>query len=133
MEMAQLHSAYLVYKPNTADSTSTKFEHALINAGAIVAVVLVSTFGIVACYKSNCSKVTQLQSDLLMRQFLVLYLMFASSTLLGFAGGLVAYSAIAQYDVHIDTLSFTWIMFNFAITGVVAIFYQKVRSFTNSI
>lgn len=79
------------------------------------------------------------------------YLIFASASLLGYSGGFVALTALEVrcvclamlstrcslflynklpsqvYQIRIDWPSFVFLMYNFAIVGVVAVFWQKVQ------
>jgi presenilin 1 len=58
--------------------------------------------------------------------------MFASAMLLGFLGGQMFTVAINKYQLAIDKISFYITMYNFAIVGVAAVFYQKgMPSFIN--
>jgi hypothetical protein len=55
------------------------------------------------------------------------YLIFASANLLGYTGGFVAYTAFQVYGTVIDWPTFLFVMYNFAVGGVTAVFWQKVR------
>ncbi|KAF0711777.1 Aste57867_5035 [Aphanomyces stellatus] len=110
---AQIAQAYLVYQPEDGESDSTLLGHALINALAIVGFFVVATFVIVICYKfkfTNC---------------LVGYMFLSSAVLLGVLGGHLVIVALEQVDVVVDSISFWFIMYNFAVVGVLSIFYQK--------
>ncbi|TYZ58950.1 hypothetical protein PybrP1_001810 [[Pythium] brassicae (nom. inval.)] len=115
---AALADAYLVYDPDSeADaSNSTKFGEAVINALVIVSFFLVATVVIVCCYKFNFNRL------------LIGYMMFSSAMLLGLLGGNILTIAIAQSDVIVDAFSVLFSMYNFAVVGVIAIFYQKGTS-----
>ena len=54
------------------------------------------------------------------------YLIFASASLLGYSGGFVVMTAFEVFDVRISWPTFVFLMYNFAIVGVVAVFWQKV-------
>lgn len=58
-------------------------------------------------------------------KFLVGYMVFSSASLLGLLGDYMTSIAIQIYQIPIDIISYTIIMFNFAIVGVISIFYQK--------
>jgi presenilin 1 len=94
-------------------SAGTQFGEAAINALVIVCVICAATFGLVACYYFRCLKL------------LLAYLMLASTMLLGYSGGFMVYTAIRVYKIVIDLPTFLFIMWNFAITGVVAIYWQQ--------
>jgi hypothetical protein len=53
------------------------------------------------------------------------YMVIASTILLGFLGGQIFHVAIQKYDLSIDQLSYYVTMYNFAVVGTIAIFYQK--------
>lgn len=58
-------------------------------------------------------------------QLLIGYMMFSSAMLLGMLGGNILRIVIARLQVPVDVLSMMFAMFNFAVVGVIAIFYQK--------
>jgi len=60
---------------------------------------------------------------------MIAYLIFASASLLGYSGGFVVMTAFEVYDVRISWPTFFFIMYNFALVGVVAVFYQKVGAY----
>jgi hypothetical protein len=109
-------STYLVYNEGSgggSQSGGEQFGQALINALVIVGVICVATFVLVLCYYFRCLKV------------MVAYLIFASVNLLGYSGGFMAYTAIQVWQITADWPSFVFIMYNFAIGGAVAVFWQK--------
>jgi len=53
------------------------------------------------------------------------YLMFASMNLLGYSGGFLAVTAIMVLRLTVDWGTLAALMFNFAVGGVVAVFWQK--------
>ena len=106
--------SYLVFTPSSASSATSHVEHAILNALVIACSVLCSTFIIVACYRYNCTKC------------LVGYMIFSSGMLLSFFGSFFFYTLIVQEHLTCDYLSFFIMMYNFAIVGVLAIYYQKV-------
>ncbi|KAL7552572.1 hypothetical protein ACHAWF_015809 [Thalassiosira exigua] len=71
------------------------------------------TFGIVLLYKYRCMKV------------LIGYMMFSSMTLLGVLGAELFAVAIEKYRIPIDWFTFVFGLYNFAVVGVTAIFYQN--------
>ncbi|DAZ94900.1 TPA: hypothetical protein N0F65_003070 [Lagenidium giganteum] len=113
---AALANAYLVYSPDESDASAsdgTKLEEAVINALAIVSFFLVATFVIVFCYKYNFTRM------------LIGYMMFSSAMLLGLLGGHMATVVIGQLHLTVDVITMLMATYNFAVVGVVAIFYQK--------
>eukprot|EP00558_Chaetoceros_sp_UNC1202_P008283 CAMPEP_0197234578 /NCGR_PEP_ID=MMETSP1429-20130617/2295_1 /TAXON_ID=49237 /ORGANISM="Chaetoceros sp., Strain UNC1202" /LENGTH=453 /DNA_ID=CAMNT_0042693023 /DNA_START=117 /DNA_END=1478 /DNA_ORIENTATION=- len=71
------------------------------------------TFGIVLLYKYRCMK------------FLIGYMVFSSASLLGVLGDYMAGIAVEIYRIPIDVVSYHLLLYNFAVVGVTAIFYQK--------
>lgn len=109
------------------------------NALVIVSFFLVATFVIVFCYKFNFNRVRS-PNDLLRvgmprakvltarpssSQALIGYMMLSSAMLLGMLGGNMVIIATTQMHVPVDVFSLLFAMYNFAVVGVVAIFYQK--------
>lgn len=128
--LQQSMSSYLIYKEDAAtlppvagngssssgDSSSSNESvwQSLVNALAIIGGVAGMTFVMVLLYKYNCMK------------FLVGYIMFASTGILGFEGGQLADIILTDnFGWPVDWISFLFILFNFSLVGVVSIFYQK--------
>eukprot|EP01138_Halocafeteria_seosinensis_P015973 gb/GECG01016301.1/.p1 GENE.gb/GECG01016301.1/~~gb/GECG01016301.1/.p1 ORF type:complete len:548 (+),score=64.56 gb/GECG01016301.1/:1-1644(+) len=97
----------------SSSPSGTVIGEAVINALVIVGVITVATFLMVLLYKYRCFKC------------MVGYLIFASAMLLGYSGGFVAFTAIRVYNIRIDWFTFVFLMYNFAIVGVIAVFWQK--------
>lgn len=55
------------------------------------------------------------------------YMALSSAVLLGLIGGAVWLSALEVFQIPCDAFSFYGVLWNFAVVGVVAIFYQKVN------
>ncbi|KAL3811151.1 hypothetical protein ACHAXA_001366 [Cyclostephanos tholiformis] len=108
-----LDQTYQVFTLSDDQSAATNLGLGLVNALVIVSVITGMTFLIVLLYKYKCMKL------------LIGYMMFASAMLLGFLGGLMFKVLIDKYQLTIDQISFYITMYNFAIVGVVAVFYQK--------
>lgn len=111
----QFASAYNVWQiDNSAESSAGRNLAASIgNALVMVCVIATMTFGIVFLYKYRCMK------------FLIGYMVFSSASLLGVLGDYMGSIAIEIYRIPIDVISYYLLMYNFAIVGVTAIFYQK--------
>ena len=58
-------------------------------------------------------------------KILVGYMVVASCLLLGFLGGQMFNVAIQKYKLEIDWITYICFMYNFAIVGTIAVFYQK--------
>jgi hypothetical protein len=113
MGAEQLASAYHVWDIDSTASTGKNLVASIGNALVMVTFIGTMTFGIVLLYKYRCMK------------FLIGYMVFSSASLLGLLGDYMASVAIEIYRIPIDKISYTLIMYNFAIVGVTAIFYQK--------
>lgn len=111
----QAFSSYLVFDEDGEASGSTLLGESLINALVIIGFVAVLTFVMVLLYKYNCMK------------FLIGYIMFASTAILGFEGGQLIDTIVVQsFEWPVDWPSFLYVMYNFAVVGVISVFYQKV-------
>lgn len=108
-----LSDAYEVFDNSSTSSTAATLGFSLLNALIIVSVICAMTFGIVLLYKYRCLKC------------LLGYMMFSSAGLLGFLGGTMFQVAINKYHLAVDNFSFYFSMANFAIVGVIAIFWQQ--------
>ena len=56
---------------------------------------------------------------------LFVYLVFASAVLLSVMGGFMAYTAIQKFEMVVDCFTFYFLLYNFAVVGVLSIFYSK--------
>jgi presenilin 1 len=111
-------STYLVYQEGGGGGGgggggAAQFGEALVNALVIVGVICAATFVLVLCYYFRCLKL------------MIGYLIFASVNLLGYSGGFMAISAIQLAQWPVDWASLVFVMYNFAIGGAVAVFWQK--------
>ena len=115
-------NTYLVYAPtassgsspsSSSTSSATQVGEAAINALVIVSVICAATFVLVLCYYMRCLRL------------MGLYLMFACVSLLGYSGGYMAVAAIERFELTIDWPTLLFLLYNFAIVGVVAVFWQK--------
>jgi presenilin 1 len=85
----------------------------LLNALIMVSVIGAMTFVIVLLYKYKCM------------WLLIGYMMFASTSLLGFLGGNIWFTAIQIYSLPVDKITYFLVLWNFAAVGVWAIFYGR--------
>ena len=108
-----LDQSYQVFTISDDQSAATSLGLGLVNSLIIVCVIGGMTFFIVLLYKYKCMKL------------LIGYMIVASTMLLGFLGGQMFNVAIDKYALPIDQISFYFTMYNFAIVGVLAVFYQK--------
>jgi len=109
----QLAQTYQVFTISEDASAMASLGLGLVNSLIIVCVIGGMTFLLVLLYKYRCMKV------------LGGYMVVASTVLLGFLGGQMFHVAIYKYHLMIDQLSYYVTMYNFAVVGTVAIFYQK--------
>ena len=109
--MAEAYQFFDVY--NGSYSTFQALMLSLLNGLIIVAFIGLMTFVIVALYKYNCM------------WCLIGYMMFASTSLLGFLGGHMWYVAVQIYSLPVDKLTFVGVLWNFAAVGVLSIFYGR--------
>lgn len=108
--------SYMYYQD--IDTSSASIEHksveALCNALVVVGFVACLTFGIVLLYKFDCIK------------FFLGYCVFYSATLLGLVGAKIAVIVLCnEWHWVVDVWSLGFVMYNFAVVGVLSIFYQK--------
>ncbi|KAG7342281.1 presenilin [Nitzschia inconspicua] len=109
--MAAAYQFFDVY--NGSYNTFQAVMLSLLNGLIIVTCIGLMTFVIVALYKYNCMLC------------LIGYMMFASTSLLGFLGGHMWYMAIQIYNLPVDKLTFIGVLWNFAAVGVLSIFYGR--------
>jgi len=95
------------------DTNSVKMGKSMVNALTIVAVLASFTFLLVFLYWVRCMKC------------LLGYMIFSSGLLLALMGGLVWYTALEKWQLPCDYFTFFIVLYNFAIVGILAIFYQK--------
>ena len=98
---------------SSGGSSAVQLGQAAVNALVIVCVICAATFGLVLCYKFRCMRL------------MIGYLMLSSASLLGYSGGVLVSTALHVGGVSWDIPSLLFIMYNFAVVGVVAVFWQK--------
>ncbi|TDH74447.1 hypothetical protein CCR75_006359 [Bremia lactucae] len=108
-------STYLVYGDSESESSGgSGIGESLINAIVIIGGIAILTVGMALLYKFNCLK------------FLSGYIMFASTAILSFVGGQLVNEVVnVHLKLAVDWLTFLFVMINFGLVGVIAIFYQK--------
>lgn len=110
---AAMQQAYTVWKGAESDSTGKALALSLGNAFIMVSVICAMTFVIVFLYKFKWMKC------------LIGYMILSSATLLGVLGGSMFEVAIQIYQIPIDKLSYYLILYNFAVVGIISIFWAK--------
>ena len=108
-----MKDAYAVWKGHSSDSAGKALALSLGNAFIMVSAICALTFVIVFLYKFKCMK------------FLIGYMVLSSATLLGVLGGSMFEVAIVIYQIPIDILTFYMAMYNFAVVGIISIFWTK--------
>ncbi|KAL3933494.1 MAG: hypothetical protein SGBAC_010377 [Bacillariaceae sp.] len=109
----QMAQAYQIWKIDNDSSVGENIGFALANGLIMVSVICLMTFVIVLLYRFECMKC------------LIGYMMLCSTTLLGFLGGHMYWVAIQIYRFPVDQLSYFLVLWNFAVVGVLAIFFGK--------
>ncbi len=109
----QMSEAYQVWKIDEDESMWTNIAMSLANGLVMVSVICMMTFVIVLLYKYECML------------FLIGYMMFCSTSLLGFLGGHMWWVAIQIYHLPVDKISYYLGLWNFATVGVLAVFYGR--------
>lgn len=116
--LSQGLSAYTYYDEDSGgsadqESSSEVFGKALINSLIIIGAVIAMTFFIVGLFYFRCYKT------------LAGFIMFTTVVALGYNFAFILMAAIDKYSITIDWITFLFILYNFAVVGVIAIFYQK--------
>ncbi|KAE8974271.1 hypothetical protein PF011_g24927 [Phytophthora fragariae] len=114
--MKQAMTTYMYYRDIDSSelSTAAKTEEALLNALLVIVFIAFLTFGIVLLYKCNGMHI--------FAGYCILY----SAALLGLMGSKLVIIVLCS-NLHwvVDRISLTIVMYNFAMVGVLSIFYQK--------
>lgn len=94
------------------DSAGMRLGGALINALIFVGIITLTTTVFVLLYKYNCMKV-------------IYGWLFTSTTMmLGFIGAFIFLRLLQVYNLPLDSISFLVIVLNFAVVGLLSIFYR---------
>jgi len=112
----QFATAYNVWNIDDSAGGASNGQHlaaSIVNTFVMISWIAVMTFGIVILYKYRCMKL------------LIGYMIMSSASLLGVLGDYMGSVAIEIYRIPVDVITWTLFMYNFAIVGITAIFYQK--------
>eukprot|EP01105_Mastigella_eilhardi_P019830 TRINITY_DN4682_c0_g1_i1.p1 TRINITY_DN4682_c0_g1~~TRINITY_DN4682_c0_g1_i1.p1 ORF type:complete len:359 (-),score=92.29 TRINITY_DN4682_c0_g1_i1:340-1416(-) len=101
-----------VYAESANDSNTVKFLGAIINAFVFLVMIVVMTFVLVLLYKYRCIKI------------IVGWLFVSTGLLLGLFGGYLFLLLLVQLSIPLDAISFCFILWNFSVTGILAIFWH---------
>jgi len=105
---------YLIYTPfhEKSDDTGTKLWQAAANAGILLGVIAVMTVLLIAAYKFKC-------------YWLIHGWLFVSSLMLLFLFSFIYLTHVLQtYNLPLDYISLTLIMWNFGIVGMICIHWK---------
>ncbi|PSC76470.1 presenilin isoform B [Micractinium conductrix] len=105
-----LASAY--YNEQEGDTTGQKLSGAVINALIFVGVVAVMTFVLVLLFKYGCVRV------------IYAYMGLAGFSIFFVLAGIIALELLQHWHVHLDFISFSYILFNFAMVGSLTLFFM---------
>lgn len=94
-------------------NTSQNIAASLVNVSIIVSVICLMTFVIVILYKYGCMK------------FFMGYMVLVTAMLLGYFTATMADVAIQKYSIRFDKLSFVYLIWNYAVVGVISIFFNR--------
>ncbi|KAL4445803.1 hypothetical protein ABPG77_009002 [Micractinium sp. CCAP 211/92] len=103
-----LASAY--YTEQAGDTTGQKLSGALINSLIFVGVVAVMTFILVLLFKYGYIRIIQA------------YMGFAGFSIFFVLAGIILIELLQTFHVHLDFISFTYILWNFAVVGSLTLF-----------
>jgi presenilin 1 len=101
-----------VYQEQGADSTGHKFIGGIANAVVFVCIVTATTILFVILYKYRCMKI------------MYGWLIGSTTLTLGFFGGTLLYLIFYATNTPIDYFTFAFIVYNFAVVGILAIFWR---------
>ena len=110
---AENMAAAYQYFDTTGTGTAGTLMLSLLNGLIMVSVIAAMTFVIVLLYKYKYM------------WCLIGYMVLASTSLLGFLGGNMWYTAIQIYNLPVDWFTFVVGLWNFAAVGVLAVFYGR--------
>ncbi|KAM3199112.1 presenilin-like protein [Capsicum annuum] len=112
-------AANLVYLETPSDSTTQKLEGALLNAAVFILLITLVTFLLVILYYYRFTN------------FLKYYIRFSALMVLGSMGGSILLSIIQIGNIPIDCVTFTVILLNFTVLGVLSVFSNGVPILVN--
>jgi len=105
-------SAYMAFEESADDTTGTRLFHSLVNALIFLCAILVTTVVFVILYKYRCLKV------------IYGWLITSSFVIVAFFGGYFMILLLQAYNLALDWISFSFIVWNFAVVGILAIFWH---------
>ncbi|WOL07766.1 hypothetical protein Cni_G16514 [Canna indica] len=109
----------IAYSEDASDSIWDKLKDALGYSLVFVVLITLLTFLLVLLFYLRCTR------------FLKSYMAFSSFVVLGFLGGEVLLLLISRFYLLIDVVTFSLLLFNFSVVGVMAVFLSKVPILVN--
>lgn len=103
----------VIFQESNSQNANTRFADALVNALAIVGVIILVTFLMVLLYYFKFMKL------------LITWLVLTTSLLLAVSTGLLVQTGLQIWNIPFDAISYAFIFYNFAVVGVISVFYQK--------
>ena len=105
--------AQAYYQEREGDPAGTKFAGALVNALIFVGVIGGLTTVLFLLFKYRCYRVING------------YMAFSGFAIYFLLSGSVLVQLFARWDWHVDLVSFAFMLYNFAVVGVLAVFFQR--------
>lgn len=102
--------ASIYYSEQSEDSTEDKTLGALVNAGIFVLFVTVATFVLLYLFKHRYMR------------FIYGYMCFTGFSIFFVMAGILSLQLLQAFGIALDAISFTIILFNFAVTGILSLF-----------
>lgn len=107
----------LVYVENSTDTSLQRLGGAILNALVFILTVTVATFILVCMFYFRCTK------------FIWGYMAFSGFMIFAWLGGGIAVQLIQIYGIPVDIITFSIVVYNFAVVGVLAVFFCKMPIF----
>jgi len=106
------YSSAIAYTEQDSDTTGTKLWKSLVNALIVLAAILFTTVIFVVLYKYRCLKI------------IYGWLITSSMIMLAAFGGAFFYLILASYNIPMDVITYSFLLWNFAMVGILAIFWH---------
>jgi hypothetical protein len=102
----------IAYTESSTDSTGTLVWKSLVNALIVLAAILITTIIFVILYKYRCLKI------------IYGWLITASLIMLAAFGALFFYFLIEAWNIPMDIITFSFLLWNFAVVGILSMFWH---------
>jgi len=106
------YSTVIAYTEQSTDTTGTKLWKSLVNALVVLAAILITTVLFVILYKYRCLKI------------IYGWLITSSLIMLAAFGGGFFYFVFDAWNIPMDYLTYSLLLWNFAVVGILAIFWH---------